>query len=82
MHLNPPEPTFLSGPYTFHIRFYNKNRQKSRFWWVKAGCIERLIRAKMKVQMSVTKATFVFLGFTAFGVGFRVQRLRIRTVPE
>ena len=31
-YLNPPEPTFLSGPYKFHIRVYNKNRQKSRVW--------------------------------------------------
>ena len=31
-YLNPPEPTFLSGPYKFHIRVYNKNRQKGRVW--------------------------------------------------
>ena len=30
LYLNPPEPTFLQGPYTFHIRVYNKNLQKSR----------------------------------------------------
>ena len=23
----PPEPTFSSGPYKFHIRVYNRNRQ-------------------------------------------------------
>ena len=31
-YINPPEPTFLSGPYKFHIRGYNWNRQKSRVW--------------------------------------------------
>ena len=30
-NLNPPEPTFLSGPYKLHIRVYNKNRQKVGF---------------------------------------------------
>ena len=28
IYLNPPEPTFLSGPYKFHIKVCNKNRQK------------------------------------------------------
>ena len=32
VYLNPQEPTFLSGPYKFHIRVYNKNRQTSRVW--------------------------------------------------
>ena len=31
-YLNPPEPTFLSGPYKLHIRVYNQNRQKTRVW--------------------------------------------------
>ena len=37
VYLNPPKPTFLSGPYKSHIRVYNKNPQKSRFWRVRVG---------------------------------------------
>ena len=31
-YLNLPKPTFLEGPYKFHIRVYNKNLHKSRVW--------------------------------------------------
>ena len=30
-YLNPPEPTFLSGPYKFHIRVYKKTDKKVGF---------------------------------------------------
>ena len=37
LYPKPPKPTFLQGPYKIHIRVYNKNLQKSRFWQVRVG---------------------------------------------
>ena len=48
LHLDPPKPTFLQGPYKSRIRAYNKNLRKRRFWWVKVNA-DKTIEATSRI---------------------------------